>query len=187
MPEEMKRYIAFKPGSYWIYQDSATGKTDSVYVDYYFFKRDTGWEVTNQYQIDYDACELRTVSSYDGYFYDYEISTRQSGISNHRHKMFREKLKFGDYVGWTACFEYPFVDGNKLYVYNDIIITIKHMDSFTHNNMIYRNVSIVSNTENYTEFQSRTITYFGENVGVIRKVNIDSNNVWNLIKYQIFK
>ncbi len=185
LPEEAKAYIAFKPGTYWVYQDSATGARDSVWVNYLYYKKDTGYDVLNNYLI-YEYYELKTTSLLDGYFYYYELnSIYSSGSRNH---IRRTKTKFGDYVGWTISFEYPIVPGNVLYggAY-DVTTTTNYYDSLNIKGIVYHKVSRLHNKENPTEYGCQTIFYLAKDFGIIRKVNLDSVSTWNLVKYQIIK
>ena len=51
----------------------------------------------------------------------------------------------------------------------------------------YENVIKMSDKYNIAEHSQSTIHFYADGVGLIRKELLDSNQVWNLIRYNIVK
>ncbi len=88
MPQEFKDYVMFPVGSYWVYEDSASGAIDSIYLkssEIEIFEpphSDFKYEKLNQvfysgyYQTDFSAGSILEVLPYEygGYGYFFDIS-----------------------------------------------------------------------------------------------------------------
>ncbi len=175
---ELRDYIYFKVGTYWIYEDSR-GNMDSMYV--------TDSDEGTQNGVKY----LTTIvhSSFDTY--DYYVTYNSSFNSQNpiREKAFLAKGKPGDYVGQTILFEFPPIIGNHLYHNNGNIITvINYFVDFNLDSLNFKSVIEMNETVDITNPYKQPTNYFiGKNIGVIREELLDSNNVWKLKRYSIIQ
>jgi hypothetical protein len=195
IPNEMKAYVEFKPGTYWVYKDSISGQLDSVYVTYH----NTGFDTTTGH-IFYDWGVFEWLiteykSSRTGYFYYTYVHTVHSGWYPDqypfRHELFVEKTKPGDYVGESKILEYPILVGNSMPAAsnyplpNDYLTTIQFYNAFYQDTSIFNAVVEVENNHYKPEGLSLTKHFHAKDIGVVRKEVIDSNLVWKLIRYSI--
>jgi len=175
---QLKDYIYFKKGSYWIYEDK-NGAIDSMYV--------TDSQEGNQNGYDYLGTTVH--STYDTY--DYFISWNTSWTSYHptRHKVFMRKVKVGDYVGEIILMEYPPVVGNILYHYNDNdITTVSYFINYQIDSLSFNSVIKMHETHDITNYNLQATNYFiARNVGIIKEEMLDSNNVWKLRRFKILQ
>lgn len=181
---DVKNWLYFQPGTYWIYEEATSGDIDSVYVtgDTY----DDGNSESAFFR-----CE--TYSSYYNYYFNY-LSDNSSTCTNTfwgEKKCIivrRNKTKPGDFVGETVTFFFRPKTGDYGYTWNNtgsITSVENNLDSLELGNQIYYSVPILMETFNITEESQPTRFYFSENIGIIKKELLDSNQVWNLIRYNI--
>ena len=185
-PQEVKDYIIFKPGTYWIYKDSTTGTEDSVFVYDFIEGHDTLYPNNAPAGI-YEWFQVSTSSALDGYDYYYKYYA--DNIIEHPNYMvtvIREKLKPGDYVGEILCFIFPPNVGYVAYwgPY-DVASVYQYFDSYILDNLSFQNTIEIHETVNITENDQRTNFFFGKNYGIVRKELLDSNRVWNLTRCNI--
>lgn len=177
--QAIKDYTYFKPGTYWIYEDSH-GNIDSMFV----YESGEGLDTASGYRY----FTSRAHSSFDNY--DYRIFYNSGWTTFHptRHKVFMNKSGPGDYVGEIMLMEYPFINGNKLYWDNSNIITTKDffadylVNSLSFSNVVKMNESI----DVIFEYQE-TNYFIAEHFGIIQKELLDSNDVWKLMRYNILQ
>lgn len=181
MVEECKAWSFFKEGSYWVYEDSATGDIDSLFVYY----SDEGETVSNGDTYFWFDCYL--FSARDSFTYRYWFHSSWTSQNPYRSKVFRVKTKPGDPVGETFAFEYPIVPGNKLYDYGsatvyNVIETMTPLDSVNFANHRYFNVVPVTQLWDASEDSPGTY-YWCKHTGVVRHEIDSANQKWNLIRY----
>lgn len=184
IPREVKDYCYFKEGSYWIYQDSATGQLDSVYVYYAANGLDT---LHNQdYNGLYDWFDCKMMSSFDNYTYEHWYHATYMSTHPNRAMCYRDKYRPGDDAGETIIIDYPFVIGQNCYpVGSGTVTTVGFLDSMIVDQIFYHNVDILSQSDDATMNTGHSVYYLSKNIGIIRKEKPDSNIVWNLLRYQI--
>ena len=98
---DIKDYCFFKPGTWWVYEDSLTGNIDSVYVtNYSNYKFDANLSY-NEKPAHCEYLQINTYSSLDGYKYNYWINTQWASenliynvVSCFRGNVFFSKFKF---------------------------------------------------------------------------------------------
>src|SRR5436853_130194 len=82
IPADMKSYWTFKPGTYWIYQDTVTGKLDSVYVTLFTNDRFTSALVAHpDITANCEELELDTYGTLQSSTYKYRINTAYANIN----------------------------------------------------------------------------------------------------------
>jgi len=183
---DVKNWLYFQPGTYWIYEEATSGAIDSVYV--------TG----NTYddgnpQSAFFRCE--TYSSYYNYYFNYlsdNGNTCDNTFWGEKRCIIvrRDKTKPGDFVGETLAFFFRPKTGDYGYTWNNsgsITSVEANLDSLGIGNLMFYNVPVMKETINITEESQPTKFYFSEHIGIIKKELIDSNQIWNLIRYNIIQ
>jgi hypothetical protein len=181
--KSLKDHFYFKVGTYWVYEEETTGQLDSQWV--------------SQSMLSTDACDF----DYDinSSLHDYDINiwsdllTSAKGcglvpIENTTAYIKRNKSKAGDYAGQSVLAIFPYEVGDSIANqgggagnYNSILKT----NSILHSYEEYNNVVEVSDKYNIIENDQSTRSFYAKNIGLIKKELIDSNQVWNLIRYHI--
>ena len=195
-PQEVKDYTLFLPGTYWVYQDSISGIEDCVFVKNISMGIDTIASSSNsggKEVVEFFGYE--TARSYDNYTYYYSSNTSFSDLcidNNEKRPCFwtnREKYGLGNYFGGSFCFLYEFYDGAWSYSgwasgYSKVSV-VSHWKSITLNSILYNSVVEINDNKNITENNNNTNFFFAKNIGIVRKELLDSNQTWNLIRYNI--
>jgi hypothetical protein len=185
--QNVKNFFYFKVGSWWVYEEENSGVRDSVYVT-----------SAAQNPSNYDF-NVEVYSTYQDYTYRYwpeyypnsNNGCPESGLLCKRCMLVkRAKYRPGDFVGESRCFIFiprvgdnqgvpnVYFEGNRIYV-TDVQDSI-----LLGNNSLARTITMF---EDNTLMEGRQPTnhYFSENVGLVRKELLDSNEVWNLVDYYI--
>lgn len=186
MVRQLKEYTYFKEGSYWVYQDSATGMLDSMFVYY----ADDG-EGVNSDNEKYYWFNCYVYSTRDSFEYRYWFHSSWTGNSPYRSKLFRIKTRPGNNVGETIIFEYPIVLGNQLYTYGNafeqnVIRTESRYDSLMIGPLQFYDVVKVSQSMDPSEGSSGNY-YLVRNFGIVAHdiSNIDLH--WKLIRWSFIQ
>jgi hypothetical protein len=170
IPEEMKPYIMFPEGSYWVYEDSATLQTDSFYLKSIyteFYPKADGENIEYEKIIqDFYNIDSPNQIALGRTFLDYY---NQLYYNNFYDEVFRHDIPIGDSVNFDG------IKVKHIITYDSIIISGNH----------YKNVMVLDKRE-----LSRA--YWCKNIGMIRreifKTSIgapDTLIVLNLKKYYI--
>ncbi len=184
--QNVKHFFYFKVGSWWVYEEETSGARDSVYVT-------EAVENTSNYNFD-----VRVYSTYQDYYYHFwpvngaaSNSCVDNGIICERcKKVRRSKYKPGDFVAEATCFIFlPIVgeyDGNPNNSFsNNRVIVLQNLDSMEIGELFFNRTIQMFENKTYMEGDQPTNHYFSENVGLVRKELLDSNQVWNLVDYYI--
>ena len=170
--QEFRDYVIYKPGSYWIYQELATGEIDSIYL----YKQSFYINKSTQ-KIDYN----------------YE------GISESKISSLHDTLTYsGNVLGKNPCGEYKaitvngFVNSNVNYFEGEIgysALTASYTfytekkDSIEFNKLKFFEVKIFENAMQIFSNQPFK-TYYSKHVGLVR-TELFNGQVWNLIRYKV--
>lgn len=190
---EVKDYFYFKLGSWWVYEEEHTGIRDSVYV-------------TETYN-DTSSVLFETwlYSTYDGYDYTFwttgvrpEVKSNMAKKTERSTRVIRAKTTPGDHVAEDGCFLfYPipglstttsYISGAGIENYHigalvmEFIYSSYNIEGTTFNNVVY-----VSEENNPVEEGQPTNHYYSPHVGLIKKELLDSNQIWNLVEYEIIQ
>lgn len=186
IPQEVKDYSQFKPGTYWVYTDSVSGRIDSINVVYL----KTGFDTLSIYDSPkraYEWFETGTHSEMDGYDYYFYCSMSYSYFDNSKAVLFVSKSKPGHYAGKTELYIYkPYkgqiiYDGNATKIINDVYNVL------ILNGIAYKNVIDFTQDKSAIDVSPNIRKFIGSNYGVIRKEYLDSNQVWNLARSNIIQ
>ncbi len=192
LPNEIKEFMYFKPGTFWIYKDSATNMVDTVTVtDTVAIPITTNGKYYEQYQ-------TITYSTHYKYYFYYSINTSWSEkcISgnqsrpcyNIKHIMTRP----GSFIGENYLVFLPFQKNYWGYasmgIDNAIVRTTDIFDSVSFNPFVFSKVIQVNTSSNLFYGGAETNFYIARNVGLVRKeITPKQGNkiVWLLVDYKI--
>ena len=200
--EDLKPYCYFKTGSYWVYQDSLhPANYDSVYV----IQHGIGW----------DTIKVETISCIKPGIYEV-FGTKMKDAQNRTWNFICESstgyrcTNIGRYIvkldlsfvfqatNLNASFTYLSNYYNPGYVINSLISNYGdkmtfygYYDSLEVNSKKFKSVICFNNyvLGSYvnTSFKINTNYLVSKNIGIIRKVELDSNRIWNLLRFNLVK
>ncbi|NQW42843.1 MAG: hypothetical protein HQ463_05370 [Bacteroidetes bacterium] len=196
--EEVRSYIWSKPGSYWIYKNTATNELDTQVCTAFAFdsvvKRGTE-NHTKHITIEYDRIRRYIQSSYNQWvYYDRtsENTPNGSSFNNGRTILIREVGGEGSIYPFFYQFNIGDIDGN-----GSSYTTYKGMDAtLTIQGKNYTNVArfdIDSDDIWYPDdhpIQTRypnALYYWAKDVGLVKRENKSENYSWELIEQNIIK
>jgi len=160
MPHEMLDYGYFKPGTYWIYQDSVSGAIDSVWVYDAYYNIGTLPE-NNSNGLNagiYDYYVTKTTSSfYNSDYYYWSNSSWTSSVNNYKSILWREKISQGS-VLQTILMTNKFIVGDKTYPYTQDgdITFLQELNSYK----MFTAVKVFNDSQNSTENNSNTNFFY---------------------------
>ncbi len=188
---DLYAYAYFKPGTYWVYQDSVSGILDSVYIT--FANKGTytngDAEVAQGYYrgtFSWFSCDA--ISSYDHYKYQnwmdqsYEVNGSLPTVTRSKYIMSGSGSNNGETIHLAIA---PI--GQQLTAYPDYVYY-----QFFYNNILikdssFNNVQRWFNKRSNIDDEQNTYYYIAKNIGIVKKQQVDSNRVWNLIRYHIIQ
>jgi hypothetical protein len=181
----VKDYFCFKEGSWWVYEEETSGERDSVYVtnqlndpNSYYFRTET-YSSHNQYEFNY--------WSFGG--------VKDAGMINKADNSLLIKISKtnpGDFVAESYCFIYYPSKGDRVASYggypanyNNQLVVKEFVSTMSVESDTF--INVVNMTEEHTASENNqpTSKFYAESVGMIRKELLDSNEVWNLVDYNI--
>lgn len=188
IPNEMKAYWNFKPGTYWIYKDSISNYIDSVYVS--DLKLDSGYGFQGKQKIVFQALQLTTLNL-NGDEIKYRVTTTytQNKAENFSIVYANKTIHNPNYyfVGENTSFIYPYLVGltseNTIYSYpyNDTCVLMNLFPLYNG----FADVIEFKNTRNAFEYANKSFSYYAKNIGLIKYEVPDSNKFRRLISYHI--
>lgn len=182
----VKDYSLFKPGTYWVYEDSATGVLDSVYVYDFRSGIDTSYSTHGELFGYFEYFFVYALRSIDGYTEEYSVNASW-GKGQPTMPIWKSRYKPSDYVGTTFLMEYPFIVGKNYYPFTQdgIVTCTGFYENIILNNVPYNSVAKFYDSKNITENNSPSYGFIAKNIGIVRKEIIESHQVWNLSRYHI--
>jgi hypothetical protein len=182
--QQVKDWMYFKTGSYWIYEEENSGAIDTITV----FEDWQGQDSEGN-----SAFYTRTISSHDGYYYLYEY---HSSFTIHClttpacqcEKVKRTKARPGDFVGADRIFTFPPIPGN----FNNLSTggTSEVTEIFSEYQIsslsFDRTARFFIDNNSSEDFQPTTF-FVSENMGLIRKELPSQEEVWNLIEFEVIQ
>jgi hypothetical protein len=198
-PKELLDYVIFQPGTYWVYEDSATGKFDSVWVTafehdtaYAQFLNDDRLQKGDEFHMLYKTSYFKEYNqliihlSYDIKSPDIYPSwsavvfnTNIFGISG-QGGLFTTPFPFNE-VGQGALD--PIDTLHFAPDYSELMIFSNFIDSVLY---INHRLTSLKSTEEFG-LGRRCKQYFRRNIGIVRYELPDSNQVWNLKRYNLIQ
>lgn len=190
IPQNLMDYSYFKPGTWWVYVDSISGQRDSLYVSsasqgYDTIKESAGYGYTGIF----GWFNLRYYNSY-GYYYE-QYCHASYGIVSGKTPVFLHKngiqysspegtLLFSQFAPGVGA-AYGHGDGQN----SEAIYCQGTADSIIIAGTIFYNTVCFYNTWQPAERYNKTTTCLAKKIGVVKKHLLDSNQNWQLIKYNI--
>ncbi len=179
---EMKEWVFFKTGTYWIYEEQNTGALDTVTVIAHSEGTSAGG---------FETFGTLMHSSFDDYNYDYWFNDSYSGKCPDNtcicRRVFCSKYKTGNYFGEGGTFFFPIIVGNYIGVgfgggEGGISEIDAHIFDYMLNNELYLEVLrfYIENCvmENWNDAQY----VLARDVGIVEKKSLESNTHWVLIE-----
>jgi hypothetical protein len=191
-PGELKTYLDFGNGSYWIYKDSASGNIDSLVLA----KRTWGWDEafgTNEckQKVAYKKIESLSMSYLlyrDGSFlYNYTEQTNNSSkLQTSLYDAFT--ILINDYNNMVVM-HFPFSDTS--YTGGGYRVTEEFLDSITINGTLYSHVLKINKNLIEYPMNSHLEIYYKDNIGCILSKSRDDlhpnlNFKKQIIYYKIY-
>jgi len=191
IPQTLKDYAEFKPGTYWIYQDSTTGKIDSQYV----IELDAGIDtfqntITGSGKGIFEWYNEHVNTTFDTSDSWYSVTTYrpsiQPDIIGFQDWHYYNHTTMETYLAEIVYLIYPFTDHSYSYgLYSDTVNNVITYTNYTVNGRIYSNIVKVYETNNPTHGNQPENHYIADHIGIIRRELLRTNHVWNLIRYHI--
>ena len=186
IPQEVKDYAQFKPGTYWVYIDSVSGRVDSQYVFYLKKGFDTLTIYDNPSRA-YEWFETAVHSEMDGYDYYSYCSTSYSVLDNSKFVLFISKSKPGHYAGKSTFLIFKPYKGQIIYDANAIKV-IQDIYSVLYQNGIYfKDVIDMSYDKSAIDISKNVKRLVASHFSTIRKEYVDSNQIWVLARSNIIQ
>ena len=176
IPEDLKAFFLFQPGSYWIYQNSATNKVDCTWIvtqpEFHESKNilDDGRTVSSIT----DHCTI----TFEGFFFRYcQIDPFVVGYGN---------SWYTDFMAYNAGIP----TGDARHYYNNYYFENIHFyDSLQVGGHTFSEVAETKDSHfEYQGTQSKSICFFpAKNVGLVQIKNSNSgvDTTWILVRYHI--
>ena len=188
---DLYAYAYFKPGTYWVYQDSISGILDSVYVTFANKGSYTNGDAEvakGLYRGTFSWFTCYMTSSYDHYQYNnwmdqsYEVHGSPPTVNRERYIMPSSGNKNGETIH-TAIISI----GKQLTSYPDYVYYKNHYSSFQVKGVFFNQVQKWLNKQSMIDNKQDTYYYIAKNIGIVRREQVDSNRTWNLIRYHIIQ
>jgi hypothetical protein len=192
--EELKEWAFFKEGTYWIYEEESTGARDTfTVVNSHDFITDQG-----NVQFDYE-----TYRSSDGYYYWFWFNegwTSDCGAQDccRCRTLWCDKYISGDADGEDRFLRFPTFEQNYAGLSwgggdYGLVTVIDNFYNFNNGNFLFDTV-VVQRNDNSVLDQSTTtneyfevIYYFAKSIGIVRKEITETNEIWNLVEYNVIQ
>jgi hypothetical protein len=186
---DLYTYAYFKPGTYWVYQDSISGILDSVYIT--FANKGTytngDAEVAKGYYrgtFNWFTCDA--ISSYDHYKYQnwmdqsYEVNGSAPTVK-------RVKIPMGGSgnSGGTTINTAIISVGKSLGISSDYVTYQAYYNIFSVKSKTFTYTQKWTNYGSNCDDDQNANYYISKNIGIVRRGQLDSNRTWNLIRYNI--
>lgn len=189
---EAKDYVYFKPGTWWVYENTRTGLRDSIVVTYSIL--DTLEQANNKWRFTNEVFSVRSKSMTDGYNYKLiQIEQTVESIDEPKNFIIPTLERSNPYEGEIEPFYYPF-DNYK----NGYFLTKK--DTMIINNKIYHDVAVFYLVRDAIEPVPRNGKpakyYWAKKYGLVRKDLFESQfqgdtstlyHSWQLINSNIIQ
>jgi len=193
-PTQLLEYSIFKPGSYWIYQDTNTKRIDSVYVTGYEHDTVTANYFTGQTQKG-DQYLMYFTDVYNGYSYQYYIPIWYDRTNPNTPVTWFNILSGGSTQGFGGT-SYPTeipipFNLNGVDFVTDSIQYCSNYFKLSINNVVFDSVFYQKHSHlktracNQHGLGRRCKEYYAPHYGLIRYELPDSNQVWNLLRYKL--
>lgn len=194
---EVKDYVWFKPGSYWIYKNTKNNLLDTVTCTGFYYDSVTikgTYDYSKHITLNYDRLEITTYSShYKWYYRDWSGNTTPDAPNFKKNRFVMDRTCPS---GIIIPFFYPFDLGGFSSTGFSTIQLLNKENNFNIQNKEYFEVSIFnidydaiwhSDTSSPAVMYPITKYYWAKNVGLVKRENVSENYSWELIDHHIIK
>jgi hypothetical protein len=192
LPPDALAFAFFKPGSYWVYQDSATRHTDSVFVTAISQSTNSICCAEAQsagYGGTFGHFQCAYQSTYDQAVYENGAERDDLPINDKVTNIWRMKFIQNHLNSSTTLLNIPYTLNTVLQFSTestaDAIVVVTDSSSYTYNSVLLSNVLVITHSHDAFYNQSPTKYFLKKGYGILRKEIPDSNRVWNLIRCNI--
>jgi len=186
IPQAVKDYSLFLPGTYWVYIDSVSGRVDSLVV----YETTHGFDTIHYNNSPISVFEIYVVKAHS-YLYDYdfyiEANATYSVNDPDVFDIFEEKLKPGDFVGRTVVFIYKPYKGQVFYWGNSTHTVQDVYPTYSLKGITYKDVVQIYHDISGIDVSNHVTNYIAKNYFIVRKELADSNQVWELARSHIIQ
>lgn len=189
--DELREWAYFKEGTYWIYEEETTLARDTfTVVNSHDFITDQG-----NVQFDYE-----TYRSSDGYFYWFWFNEGWTAYDCNNdccdcRRLWCDKYKAGDADGEDVLLTFPTFIGSYSYLWGQgeggKTEVLNFFDSFSNSGYTFSSVALYNNNNSVLDQATQNLNwyatkyYYSKGFGIIRKEIEESNEVWDLIEFNI--
>lgn len=170
--QEYRDYVIYKPGSYWIYEEAATEKIDSIYL----YEQSTNIDYATS-KINYNSesiSEKKTSSLYGTLSFGGRVVS-ENGMGEYTN------FPVSDYVHRNVDYFDGKIDQTALEA--SYTLYVEKRDSIEFNKLKFYEVKIFENKmQIYSDQPFKT--YYAKHVGLVRTELFDGQ-VWNLVRYKV--
>ncbi|MBS1636221.1 MAG: hypothetical protein JST26_09915 [Bacteroidetes bacterium] len=192
IPQELWDYGCFKPGTYWVYEDSITHIIDSVWV----FKANGGNKTISEsndypYTGTFGWYSCWSESSYDHYQYEnwvdqtWNVNGAAAGYTNTNVNRDRYSTPSSQSNTGETILTSDIQKGKTLYTRQGATNYETFYSNFLLAGYSYIDVEKWKNDKCVIDDGQNTIYYIARNIGIIKREQADSNHVWKLVRYHI--
>lgn len=192
---ESRDYLAFKPGSYWIYRYSETGELDTIIRQ--FLQIDTLHSESSLRKFDFEQIAYSDHSQTFGYNYNHSSQPLNADVTDFQWIVnIRSSKNDGTRdLGTSTMFFFPFVE-NKATWAGSGTCTFINTDSLTINSVFYPKVSrfdLEADAMWYEEKNKnpRTSYFWVSEIGLVKREVNDNRfgdfGSWDLIESNVIK
>ena len=186
IPQDVKDYFYFAPGSYWIYQNQRTQELDSVYV---VDRSSRMVHYTNE-PIDEELCFVHYYDEHYGVLFETYTHISWGAVDTLARSRYAlaiaAKSGFPTGGGYYTCL-YPLLKGNKVYQTYYTLDVINTNDTFKIDSFITYNVIKLYSKRNILFNNHEMNVYYLKDFGIVRKTDLTKNDDWVLIRCNIIK
>jgi len=191
---DIDMHFNYKPGSYWIYRDSATGRTDSFFVrSNYYFKLDAKGKTYNYHFISVADYNVDGTNPKDSSFWQYSYNGNKVIVDYYYG---RNGYGWKNDITYDPLFLYPFLLGDNYSNFDTVRVT--GIDSVMMiGGQLYYNVAQVHQFLHIDSSAGRGLTYIDDRFSVSDSVGIVKmqlyhpfdtvNHIWELQRYNVMK
>jgi hypothetical protein len=187
---EARDYLDFKPGSWWVYQNNKSGLYDTLVLKSISIRSQS---FTGKNTVIKDLINFKTYSISDGYEYTYynlfapNPDLPSNLLSNPYIEIANNKFRPNDFNAETVSFFYPF-DKQHMGSISTFESRLIHIDTSINLPTLKVDNVVVFRCKNDACWNSATVKYYwGKDIGLIKKENIDKNESWELVNFNIEK
>ena len=194
---EVKDYVWFKPGSYWIYKNTKNNLLDTVTCTGFYYDSVTikgTYDYSKHITLNYDRLEITTYSShYKWYYRDWSGNTTPDAPNFKKNRFLMDRTCPS---GLLVPFFYPLDIGGFSGTGSSVTQLKSVEETLNIENEMYFKVAqfeIDSDDIWYSDTTSNLIRYpktryyWAKNVGLVKRENVSENYSWELIEHHIIK